>query len=138
VRRDQSDVPVLRAITAALGSSIWFNCMLVLTHAAAAPPDGANGPLTYEVYTNQRTHALQQAIRWRSPGPCCSNRSRFILAQDLGPRHQVRSSPCSLPLPSILHTYTGAWQSGSSMYAEAGRGMDEGFRAVSCRASGPD
>lgn len=76
VRRDQSDVPVLRSLTAALGSAMWFNCILVLTHAAAAPPDGSNGvPLSYDVYTNQRTHVLQQAIRCADmPAHACSIR----------------------------------------------------------------
>jgi hypothetical protein len=64
VRRYQSDVPALRALTTALGPAMWFNTILVLTHAAAAPPDGSNGqPLAYDVYMNQRGHSLQQAIR---------------------------------------------------------------------------
>ena len=42
---------------------MWFNCILVLTHASAAPPDGSNGPLQYDTYVSQRTHALQQTIR---------------------------------------------------------------------------
>ncbi|CAL8463774.1 g3308 [Coccomyxa elongata] len=64
VRRDQSDIPVLRALTNSLGAAMWFNCILVLTHAAAAPPDNNNGPMTYDVYANQRCHTLQQAIRF--------------------------------------------------------------------------
>lgn len=69
VRRDQSDIPVLRALTNSLGAAMWFNCILVLTHAAAAPPDNNNGPMTYDVYANQRCHTLQQAIRFV---PCSS------------------------------------------------------------------
>jgi hypothetical protein len=64
VRREHGDVPVLRALTAALGANMWFNCILVLTHGAAAPPDNNAGPMTYDVYANQRTHGLQQAIRF--------------------------------------------------------------------------
>lgn len=67
VRRDQGDIPVLRAITNSVGAAMWFNCILVLTHAAAAPPDSSNGPIQYETYVNQRTHALQQTIRFGSP-----------------------------------------------------------------------
>ena len=63
VRRDHGDVPVLKALTTALGANMWFNCILVLTHGAAAPPDNNSGQMTYEVYANQRTHGLQQAIR---------------------------------------------------------------------------
>ncbi|KAK9917294.1 hypothetical protein WJX75_002892 [Coccomyxa subellipsoidea] len=64
VRRDQSDIPVLRALTNSLGAAMWFNCILVLTHANAAPPDNNNGPMTYDVYANQRCHTLQQSIRF--------------------------------------------------------------------------
>jgi hypothetical protein len=75
VRRDQSDIPVLRALTNSLGAAMWFNCILVLTHANAAPPDNNNGPMTYDVYANQRCHTLQQSIRcalFRFLPSCCS------------------------------------------------------------------
>ena len=54
---------MLRAITNSVGAAMWFNCILVLTHANEAPPDSSNGPIQYETYMNQRTHALQQTIR---------------------------------------------------------------------------
>ena len=44
--------------------AIWFNAIVVLTHAATAPPDGANGqPISYEMYVAQRSHIVQQTIR---------------------------------------------------------------------------
>ncbi|CAL9761506.1 unnamed protein product [Musa acuminata subsp. burmannicoides] len=62
--RDQNDLPLLRTITSALGSSIWFNAIVALAHAASAPPDGPSGsPLSYEVFVAQRSHAVQQSIR---------------------------------------------------------------------------
>ncbi|KAK8934976.1 hypothetical protein KSP39_PZI015071 [Platanthera zijinensis] len=62
--RDYGDVPLLRTITDVFGSSIWFNAIVVLTHACAAPPDGPNGtPLSYEMFVTQRSHVVQQAIR---------------------------------------------------------------------------
>eukprot|EP00268_Persea_americana_P031338 TRINITY_DN3046_c0_g1_i7.p1 TRINITY_DN3046_c0_g1~~TRINITY_DN3046_c0_g1_i7.p1 ORF type:complete len:1409 (-),score=460.73 TRINITY_DN3046_c0_g1_i7:259-4485(-) len=62
--RDFGDVPLLRTITDIFGPSIWFNAIVVLTHAASAPPDGPNGtPLTYEMFVTQRSHVVQQAIR---------------------------------------------------------------------------
>ena len=70
MRRDQGDIPVLRAITNAVGAALWFNCILVLTHAAAAPPDSSNGPIPYDTYVNQRTHLLQQTIRCALMPPC--------------------------------------------------------------------
>jgi Toc86/159 family protein import component len=46
------------------GASVWFNAIVVLTHAASAPPDGLNGiPLSYEMFVTQRSHVVQQAIR---------------------------------------------------------------------------
>uniref|UniRef100_A0A1D1Z7H2 Translocase of chloroplast 132, chloroplastic n=1 Tax=Anthurium amnicola TaxID=1678845 RepID=A0A1D1Z7H2_9ARAE len=62
--RDYGDVPLLRSITDIFGTSIWFNAIVVLTHAASAPPDGVNGtPLSYEMFVTQRSHVVQQAIR---------------------------------------------------------------------------
>ncbi|CAO2165340.1 unnamed protein product [Urochloa humidicola] len=62
--RDLSDLPLLKTITAVLGSSIWFNAIVALTHAASAPPEGLNGaPMTYEVLMAQRSHIIQQSIR---------------------------------------------------------------------------
>ncbi|XP_052134500.1 translocase of chloroplast 132, chloroplastic-like [Oryza glaberrima] len=62
--RDYGDVPLLQTITRVFGASIWFNAIVVLTHAASAPPDGLNGiPLSYEMFVTQRSHVVQQAIR---------------------------------------------------------------------------
>ncbi|RZC44871.1 hypothetical protein C5167_037824 [Papaver somniferum] len=47
-----------------IGPSIWFNAIVVLTHAASAPPEGPNGtPSSYEMFVTQRSHVVQQAIR---------------------------------------------------------------------------
>ncbi|KAH0460889.1 hypothetical protein IEQ34_008464 [Dendrobium chrysotoxum] len=62
--RDFNDLPLLRSITNVLGSSIWFNAIVALTHAASAPPDGPNGsPLGYEMFIDQRSHVVQLSIR---------------------------------------------------------------------------
>ncbi len=58
-----ADVPLLRAITETFGPNMWFNTIVALTHAAAAAPDGNNGPLSYDTYTRTRTQLLQQNIR---------------------------------------------------------------------------
>ncbi|XVF00028.1 hypothetical protein REPUB_Repub03eG0251000 [Reevesia pubescens] len=61
--RDLNDLPILRSITDSLGSSIWKNAIVTLTHAASAPPDGPSGsPLSYEVFIAQRSHVVQQSI----------------------------------------------------------------------------
>lgn len=62
--RDNGDVPLLQSISKVFGASVWFNAIVVLTHAASAPPDGPNGiPLSYEMFVTQRSHVVQQAIR---------------------------------------------------------------------------
>ncbi|XP_021775723.1 translocase of chloroplast 120, chloroplastic-like [Chenopodium quinoa] len=62
--RDFGDMPLLRTITDIFGPSIWFNAIVVLTHAASAPPEGPNGtPTTYDMFVTQRSHAVQQVIR---------------------------------------------------------------------------
>ncbi|XP_011046606.1 PREDICTED: translocase of chloroplast 120, chloroplastic-like isoform X1 [Populus euphratica] len=62
--RDSGDMPLLRTITDIFGPSIWFNAIVVLTHAASAPPDGPNGTASsYDMFVTQRSHAVQQAIR---------------------------------------------------------------------------
>ncbi|KAM7276400.1 hypothetical protein ACFE04_018266 [Oxalis oulophora] len=61
--RDLNDMPLLKTITTSLGSSIWRNAIVTLTHAASAPPDGPSGsPLSYEVFVAQRSHVVQQSI----------------------------------------------------------------------------
>ncbi|RVW38632.1 Translocase of chloroplast 120, chloroplastic [Vitis vinifera] len=58
------DMPLLRTITEIFGPSIWFNAIVVLTHAASAPPDGPNGTASsYDMFVTQRSHVVQQAIR---------------------------------------------------------------------------
>ncbi|XP_010530784.1 PREDICTED: translocase of chloroplast 120, chloroplastic-like [Tarenaya hassleriana] len=62
--RDSGDMPLLRTITDIFGPSIWFNAIVVLTHAASAPPDGPNGTASsYDMFVTQRSHVIQQAIR---------------------------------------------------------------------------
>uniref|UniRef100_A0A5B7B6C7 AIG1-type G domain-containing protein n=1 Tax=Davidia involucrata TaxID=16924 RepID=A0A5B7B6C7_DAVIN len=62
--RDFGDMPLLRTITDIFGPSIWFNAIVVLTHAASAPPEGPNGAATsYDMFVTQRSHVVQQAIR---------------------------------------------------------------------------
>ncbi|CAK9858490.1 unnamed protein product [Sphagnum jensenii] len=62
--RDYGDLPLLRTITDVFGAAVWFNAIVVLTHASSAPPDGPNGvPLSYEMFVAQRSHVVQQTIR---------------------------------------------------------------------------
>ncbi|KAG6411957.1 hypothetical protein SASPL_124613 [Salvia splendens] len=62
--RDFGDMPLLRTITETFGPSIWFNAIVVLSHAASAPPEGPNGTATsYDMFVTQRSHVVQQAVR---------------------------------------------------------------------------
>jgi hypothetical protein len=63
-RSDFGDLPLLRTITNTFGAAVWFNAIVVLTHASTAPPDGPNGqPISYETFITQRSHIVQQTIR---------------------------------------------------------------------------
>ena len=63
-RSDFGDLPLLRTITNTFGAAVWFNAIVVLTHASTAPPDGPNGQaISYEMYITQRSHIVQQTIR---------------------------------------------------------------------------
>ncbi|XVF62588.1 hypothetical protein PTKIN_Ptkin09bG0020500 [Pterospermum kingtungense] len=61
--RDLTDLLLLKSLTDSLGSSIWKNAIVTLTHAASASPEGPSGePLSFEVYVAQRSHVVQRAI----------------------------------------------------------------------------
>lgn len=62
--RDLGDMPLLKTISDIFGRSIWFNAIVVLTHAASAPPDGPHGTATsYDMFVTNRSHVVQQEIR---------------------------------------------------------------------------
>jgi hypothetical protein len=62
--RDFGDLPLLRIVTETFGQALWFNAIVVLTHACTAPPDGNTGqPISYDMYIAQRSHVVQQMIR---------------------------------------------------------------------------
>ena len=59
-----ADAAMLKSVSDALGRAVWFNTILVLTHAASAPPDGASGaPLPHDAFSQNRMHLLQQGVR---------------------------------------------------------------------------
>ncbi|KAK9715141.1 hypothetical protein RND81_06G145700 [Saponaria officinalis] len=59
-----SDLALFRIMTEVFGSTLWFNTILVMTHAAASLPEGANGyPINYESYVSHCTDLLQQSIQ---------------------------------------------------------------------------
>ncbi|XP_022862050.1 translocase of chloroplast 159, chloroplastic-like [Olea europaea var. sylvestris] len=61
--RDLTDLPILKSITTYLGSSIWHNVIIALTHAASTLPDGPSGnPLSYDAFVAQQSRVVQQLI----------------------------------------------------------------------------
>lgn len=59
-----SDFSLLRLITDVFESTIWFNTILVMTHAAAVLPEGPNGiTISYESYVSSCTDMLQHYIQ---------------------------------------------------------------------------
>ncbi|GLT99126.1 hypothetical protein SLE2022_165900 [Rubroshorea leprosula] len=61
--RDLMDLLLLKSFTSSLGSSIWQNAIITLTHAASAPPDGPSGsPLSYDIFVAQKSHVVQRAL----------------------------------------------------------------------------
>ncbi|XP_077226560.1 avirulence induced gene (AIG1) family protein [Tasmannia lanceolata] len=58
-----SDFPLLKLITDILGSTIWFNTILVMTHSSSALPEGPDGyPVSYEAFVTQCTNLVQHYI----------------------------------------------------------------------------
>ncbi|KAL1225139.1 Translocase of chloroplast [Cardamine amara subsp. amara] len=61
--RSLNNMPLLRTITASLGSSILKNAIVTLTHAASIPPDGPYGTtMNYDVFVEQCTRIVQHSI----------------------------------------------------------------------------
>ncbi|KAF3325881.1 translocase of chloroplast 90 [Carex littledalei] len=59
---DYTDYPLIKLITEIFGPSIWFNTILVMTHASSMP-EGPNGiPVNYESFVPYRTSLVQQQI----------------------------------------------------------------------------
>lgn len=68
--RDLNDLPLLRSVNNYLGSSIWSQTILTLTHAASAPPEGPSGHvLSYKFFVAQRSYAIRQLISYSLGNP---------------------------------------------------------------------
>ncbi|KAJ0984327.1 hypothetical protein J5N97_002683 [Dioscorea zingiberensis] len=63
INRGYSDYPLLKLISDVFGSSIWFNTILVMTHASSPHLEGPDGyPLNYEGYVGRATKVVQHSI----------------------------------------------------------------------------
>ena len=63
LRRQSGDLHALQMVTEAIGSSLWFNSILVLTHAGEPVPEGPQGEIGYEGFVQRRSNVLQQSVR---------------------------------------------------------------------------
>ncbi|XP_010445371.1 PREDICTED: translocase of chloroplast 159, chloroplastic [Camelina sativa] len=78
---DTPDIRLLRIITSSLGSSIWQNAIVVLTHAASDVPD----TVSYKDFIAQRSSLMHQSIRQAVPKLSCVGQSkmpRIVLAEN--------------------------------------------------------
>ncbi|KAG8652012.1 translocase of chloroplast 90, chloroplastic isoform X2 [Manihot esculenta] len=57
------DFPLMKLMTEVFGSAIWFNTILVMTHASSTLPEGPSGfPVNYESYVTRCTDLIQHFI----------------------------------------------------------------------------
>ncbi|KAG7620628.1 P-loop containing nucleoside triphosphate hydrolase [Arabidopsis suecica] len=78
---DTPDIRLLKIITSSLGSSIWKNAIVVLTHAASDVVDS----LSYKEFISQRSSLMHQSIRQAVPELSCIDQSkmpRIVLAEN--------------------------------------------------------
>nr|CAD1821920.1 unnamed protein product [Ananas comosus var. bracteatus] len=113
---DFNDLPLLKLISTTLGSSIWYNAVVALTHAASAPPEGPSGsPMSYEVFVAQKSIIVQQAIKLASGDfrlvnpavlienhPLCRRNTKGERVLPNAPEKLFNFHHHSLPLPFLL------------------------------------
>lgn len=64
MRRDMSDIPLLRQLTETLGSEMWFSTMVLMTHATAQGPLTPDGnTIPYESQSQMRAQLFQRAVQ---------------------------------------------------------------------------
>ncbi|KAK9837680.1 hypothetical protein WJX74_002838 [Apatococcus lobatus] len=87
LRRQQGDFRTLQMVTEVVGSSVWLNTILVLTHAGEPVPEGPQGEFGYETWVSRRTNALQQSIRQAAGDPRLLNPSQMVDSSPRAPRN---------------------------------------------------
>ena len=93
-----ADAAMLKSVSDALGRAVWFNTILVLTHAASAPPDGDSGaPLPHDAFSQNRMHLLQQGVRAAAGDGRLFNPAALV---DCHPRCRVDPETGDALLPS--------------------------------------
>lgn len=109
-----ADASMLKSVSDALGRAVWFNTILVLTHAASAPPDGASGaPLAHDAFSQNRMHLLQQGVRAAAGDGRLFNPAALV---DCHPRCRVDPETGDALLPSGV-----AWRPSLVMWCLASK-----------------
>ncbi|XP_018471155.1 translocase of chloroplast 159, chloroplastic [Raphanus sativus] len=88
---ENPDVRLLRTITSSLGSSIWRNAIVVLTHAASDVPEDSSS------YTAQRSSLMHQSIREAVPELSCVEQRKMpgiVLAENNMSGNKTSESTC--------------------------------------------
>lgn len=77
-RSGTAELPALASLTRVLGSSLWLNTIVALTHAGSVPPASPKGQLNFDVWAQQKSHAVQQVIRAASGDMRLMNPMAFV------------------------------------------------------------
>ncbi|XP_031401969.1 translocase of chloroplast 90, chloroplastic isoform X1 [Punica granatum] len=63
INANYNENTLLKLMTEVFGNAIWFNTILVMTHASCSLPEGPNGyQVMYESYVSQCSELIQQSI----------------------------------------------------------------------------
>ncbi|KAK9858808.1 hypothetical protein WJX84_002378 [Apatococcus fuscideae] len=87
LRRQSGDLHALQMVTEAIGSSLWFNSILVLTHAGEPVPEGPQGEIGYEGFVQRRSNVLQQSVRQAAGDPRLLNPNQMVDCSPQAPRN---------------------------------------------------
>ncbi|GJW94022.1 translocase of chloroplast 120, chloroplastic-like protein [Tanacetum coccineum] len=110
--QSRDDMPLLWTITDIFGQSIWFNAIVVLTHAASAPPEGPNVENHSACRTNRNgQRVLPNGQVWKPHLLLLSFASKILVEANMLLKLQVSppGKPFAArsrapPLPYILST----------------------------------
>ncbi|CAN1798926.1 Translocase of chloroplast 90, chloroplastic [Linum perenne] len=63
INMGRCDFPLLKLMTEVFGNAIWFNTMIIMTHASSVLPEGSSGgPVSYESYVTRCSKMMQHCI----------------------------------------------------------------------------
>ncbi|GJS72917.1 translocase of chloroplast 120, chloroplastic-like protein [Tanacetum coccineum] len=100
--QSRDDMPLLRTITDIFGQSIWFNAIVVLTHAASTPREGPNGTTTsYDMFVPSGPMWFSKPFDWLR---ILVEANMLLKLQVSPPGKPFAARSRAPPLPYILST----------------------------------